>query len=66
MLKLKVTHEQWTDTLVLKNNDVIIGEIKSMNKGVVQIETDYSKSDFKLEWKKVKYISSSRTHIINP
>ena len=63
--KLKVSHEQWTDTLVLKNNDVIIGEIKSMNKGVVQIETDYSKSDFKLEWKHVKHISSSRTHIIN-
>ncbi|MDR7369627.1 DUF481 domain-containing protein [Flavobacterium aquidurense] len=62
---LKITQEQWTDTLVLKNNDVIIGEIKSLNKGVVQIETDYSKSDFKLEWKQVKYISSSRTHIIN-
>ena len=63
--ELKISHEQWTDTIVLKNNDIIIGEIKSMNKGVLQIETDYSKSDFKLEWREVKFISSSRTHIIN-
>jgi hypothetical protein len=34
-----------------------------MNKGVLQIETDYSKNDFKLEWKELKYISSSKTHI---
>jgi hypothetical protein len=63
--ELKIPHEQWTDTLVLKNNDLIIGEIKIMNNGVLQIETDYSKSDFKLEWKEVKFLSSGRTHIIN-
>lgn len=61
----KAVYEHTTDTLVLKNNDVIIGEIKIMNKGVLQIETDYSKDDFKLEWKELKYISSSKTHIIN-
>lgn len=29
------------------------GEIKSMNKGVLVIETDYSDSDFKIEWEKI-------------
>lgn len=56
---------QISDTLVLKNNDVIVGEIKTMNKGILQIETDYSKEDFKLEWKYVRNISSERVYIIN-
>ncbi len=56
---------QICDTLVLKNNDIIVGEIKTMNKGIVQIETDYSKDDFKVEWKYVKSIGSERVHIIN-
>jgi len=56
---------QVSDTLVLKNNDIIVGEIKTMNKGILQIETDYSKEDFKLEWKHVKNISSDRIYIIN-
>ncbi|MTH15278.1 DUF481 domain-containing protein [Flavobacterium sp. LC2016-01] len=56
---------QTSDTLVLKNNDILVGEIKIMSKGVVQIETDYSKDDFKLEWKYVKNIGSDRIHIIS-
>lgn len=56
---------QTNDTIVLKNNDIIVGEIKTMNKGIVQIETDYSKDDFKVEWKYVKNIGSDRIHIIN-
>jgi len=39
-----------SDSLVLKNGDVIIGELKHMDRGVVTIETDYSDSDFKIEW----------------
>ena len=39
-----------SDSLILKNGDVIIGELKHMDKGVVTIETDYSDSDFKIEW----------------
>jgi hypothetical protein len=61
----KTVFEHTSDTLVLNNEDIIIGEIKAMNKGILQIETDYSKDDFKLEWKKLKYISSSKTYIIN-
>ena len=38
------------DSLILKNGDVIAGELKSMDKGVVTIETDYSDKDFKIEW----------------
>jgi len=53
-----------TDSLILSNGNVIVGEIKSMNRGVIQIETDYSDSDFKIEWDQVSEIYSPRTYLI--
>lgn len=54
-----------SDTLILRNDNVLIGKIKVMASGVLQIETNYSKDDFKVKWKEVKYISSTHTHVIN-
>jgi hypothetical protein len=54
-----------TDSLILINGDVIIGEVKSMNKSVISIETDYSDSDFKIEWEGIKEIYTEREFIIN-
>lgn len=53
-----------TDTLLLSNGDEIIGEIKELDKGVLIIETDYSDSDFEIEWDKVKRIRSGQTFMI--
>jgi hypothetical protein len=44
------------DSLVFKNNNYMTGEIKAMSKGVLSIETDYSKSDFTIEWVDIKEI----------
>jgi len=44
------------DSLVLKNGNVIVGELKSLDKGVAVVETDYSKSDFTIEWSGIKEI----------
>jgi hypothetical protein len=52
------------DSLILKNGDVIVGEIKSLDKGVITIETDYSKSDFTIEWSGVKEIYSTTAFLI--
>ena len=41
------------DTLVLSNGNLIEGEIKTLDKGVLTIETPYSDSDFKIEFSKV-------------
>ena len=41
------------DSLVFKNGNIIVGEIKSMDRGVVVVSTDYSDSDFKIEWDKI-------------
>jgi len=35
------------------------GEIKSMDRGVLQIETDYSDSDFKIDWEQVQTIKTT-------
>jgi len=52
------------DSLVLKNGNIIVGEIKSLDKGVLTIETDYSKSDFTIEWSGVKEIYSSASFLV--
>ncbi|TFV92026.1 DUF481 domain-containing protein [Algoriphagus kandeliae] len=54
-----------TDSLIFKNQDVIVGEIKSMNRGVIQIETDYSDSDFKIKWDELIYIKSDTRYLFS-
>ncbi len=58
-ISLNILHAQ--DTLVSNDNTVLIGEIKEMDKGVLSVETDFSDSDFKITWLKIKEIKSQRT-----
>ncbi|WP_417588323.1 DUF481 domain-containing protein [Owenweeksia hongkongensis] len=53
-----------TDTLRLKNDAVLVGEIKSVSKNVVTFETDYSDSDFKIKWLEVKEVKSQRVFML--
>ena len=41
------------DSIKFRSGDFIIGEIKSMEKGILVVETEYSDSDFKIEWTEV-------------
>jgi hypothetical protein len=41
------------DTLVLSNGNMIIGEVKILDRGILTIETVYSDEDFKIEFSKV-------------
>ena len=52
------------DTLIFKNDNIIVGEIKSMDKGIVQIETDYSDRDFKIEWNEVKEVYTETLFLV--
>jgi len=54
-----------TDTLVTTNGETITGEIKNMDRGVITIETDYSDSDFKIEWNKIFSIHSRNNFVIS-
>jgi len=52
------------DSLVFKNGDVMIGEIKSLDKGVLTIETAYSKSDFTVKWSGIKEIYATTRFLV--
>jgi hypothetical protein len=38
------------DSLIFKNGDYIVGEAKTMDRGVLTFKTDYSDNDFQIEW----------------
>lgn len=47
----------------MQNNHFLLGEIKSMDKGVLVVETPYSKSDFRVKWAEIKSIHSESLFI---
>lgn len=53
------------DTIVSANDHVVIGTIKDMYRGVLKMKTNYSKSDFAIEWTKVKRLSSENEYIVS-
>lgn len=53
-----------TDSLVMTNGDVLEGEIKSMNKGVLSIETPYSDKDFAIKWIEIKEVYSTTRFLV--
>ena len=63
-ISISTVSDAQKDSLILKNKDVIVGEIKSLDKGVITIETDYSKSDFTIEWSGIKEIYSITPFLI--
>lgn len=52
------------DTIYLKNGDKIIGELKALEKGVITFSTDYSDSDFRIEWKGIDRLSTGTIFLI--
>jgi len=53
------------DSLKLKNNDIIVGELKSMVNGVIIMKTSYSDKDFRIEYINVKEIYLDQSFLIN-
>ena len=52
------------DTLWLKNTNVLYGEIKSLNSGVLTMETPYSDDDFTIDYDEVDRIYVERQCLI--
>ncbi len=57
---ISFTFAKAQDTLLSTDNTILVGEIKEMDKGVISIKTDFSDSDFKISWLKIKEIKSQR------
>jgi len=53
-----------TDSLVFKSGTYMIGEVKTMDRGVVIVKTPYSDSDFKIEWNGVEEIYTDTYFLI--
>jgi uncharacterized protein DUF481 len=64
LIKYKKT-SNINDTLVLVNNDMLVGELKKLDKSVITFKTKYSDKDFKIKWHKVLEIYSDRVFIIS-
>jgi putative salt-induced outer membrane protein YdiY len=52
------------DTIQLKNNDVLVGEVKSLGKGVLVLKTSYSDKDFKIEFNEVKGLTIQKKCLV--
>ena len=48
----------------MRNGDILVGEIKSLDKGVLTLETPYSKSDFNIKWSNIREVYSSNRFLI--
>lgn len=53
-----------TDSLIMKNGHTVVGEIKGMSRSVITIETDYSDSDFKVDWDEVSQVFSDQFYLV--
>jgi hypothetical protein len=62
-MSLNVSNAQ-IDSLVFYNGNYLVGEVKAMSRGVLTAETDYSDSDFNIEWEKIKEIFTETYFLI--
>lgn len=64
LLAINKVFAQTGDTLKLKNKDIIIGEIKSIDRAVLIIETEYSDKDFSIDFGEVEEMSIRRQCLV--
>ena len=53
-----------TDTIKTKNDFILFGEIKKIDKGVLNIETPYSDSDFKVDFNEISYVVINKPCVV--
>lgn len=53
-----------SDTLIFNSGNKLIGEIKKMEKGVLEIDVPYGKENFKIKWADVKRIFTHNTFLV--
>jgi hypothetical protein len=51
------------DSLIFKNGNYMAGEVKSLDRNILKIETDYSDADFTIEWDGISEIYTN-THFL--
>ena len=66
LICLLISSFSWAqrDTLVFKNGDLMVGEIKNFSVGVLVMKTDYSDKDFQIEFHEVEEMIIERKCLI--
>ncbi|MCZ4409823.1 DUF481 domain-containing protein [Cryomorphaceae bacterium 1068] len=54
-----------SDSLIFRNGNTMVGEVKEMTRGVLTIETEYSDSDFMIEWQQISEFYSDQLYTVN-
>jgi len=62
---LSSTSDAQDDKLETSSGDILVGEIKRMVRSVITFKTDYSNSDFKIDWDEIVSVESDRTFILH-
>jgi len=52
------------DSLIFNNGNYVVGEIKSLERNILEIETDYSDDDFTIEWDGIREIYTKTFFLI--
>jgi putative salt-induced outer membrane protein YdiY len=52
------------DSLIFRNGDFLVGEVKKMDKNVVTVETPYSDKDFNIKWNRIQEIYTDTYFLI--
>ena len=56
---------QAQDSVIFKNDQYLVGEIKGMSRAVLTMETEFSDQDFQIEWDKVQEIYTQSEFLIS-
>jgi len=64
LISLNKTGLAQKDSLIFNDGDIIIGDLESMEKGVLKFSTKYSDSDFEIEWKEINKIYTSHQFFV--
>jgi len=52
------------DSIIFNNGNFVVGEVKTLNRNVLKVETDYSDADFTIEWDGIKEIYTKTFFLI--
>ncbi|MEN8115980.1 MAG: DUF481 domain-containing protein [Bacteroidota bacterium] len=52
------------DKVYTASGDILIGELKSFQRGVLVFDTDYADSEFQIDWDEINGVAIGRSHLI--
>lgn len=58
-------YTQQPDSVIFMNGNYLVGEVKSLSRNVLKVETEYSDDDFTIEWNGVKEIYTKTFFLIS-